>query len=195
MPTDPNLNAPPARIQSSLHLKPEDAVNVILSLHGEFRSHVQFWHDQVFKAATVSLGAIYALVGYLVGKSSNEIGKLALDPTACVAVLGLVLLLGAISGAYLRYCENAYRGNWRQIVNCELALRLHEPDVYFAGRTFFSDKLNEGDGEFGRGGLTSLEVSRINGMDPDDIRLIFVGHMVATAAAALFVVWLRFGAA
>jgi len=149
---------------SAIDLKDNDKVNVIVSLHGHFRNHIQFWHDQVYKAATWSILMAYALVGYRLDDS--------LDRGTLSIILTLIVLVGTLSGFYLKFCNRAYHGNWEQIINCQQALRLHEPGVYFPKRSFYGGKAAQG----------QLD-AKLEGIHAKDFLGLRIAHSLAIAAA------------
>lgn len=150
-------------------------VDIILALHGNFRTHVQFWHDQVYKAATWSILPAYALVAFWIDQQ-----KPGNDPTRLEAITwAVILLIGFIwlaSWRYLHFCHNAYVGNWFQIANCQEALRLFDEDKYLGDRPFF----NRGDSNQARG------------MRGDDIILLMFVHALAFALAIAIILFLHY---
>jgi hypothetical protein len=174
-----------------LDVNETNKTDIVLSLHDQFRNHVNFWHDHVYKATTWSILPAYGLVTYY-----SE------HPTLSTwwTILALVVLIWILSALYLWTCHRAHKGNWAQIVNCQHALKLEKKGVYFADHTFFDNK-----------GATSppTRMSAISrktsnglrpqagrdtaseGMRADDIVWIRRAHSLAFVAAVVVMLLLR----
>jgi hypothetical protein len=117
-------------VASIVELDQGHKVDVLITLLNISHTNVVSWTSRAYQAVTWAMGAHFAAVSFLFGRS--PIAFLGLD----ISAFGL-LVFALFVQLYLRTAIRAHRGNRATISKCEAALGLYDPGKYFVECGFF----------------------------------------------------------